>query len=102
MKRPILFCIATLFLTWANAQVDSDEFNKQLQQMREQYNQAAQQSRQEYANFRRQAEADYAASRKKVNEEYAEAVKKAWVEMGEKNLRHCLRIAETFSEDEII
>ncbi len=82
MKRPILFCIATLFLTWANAQVDSDEFNKQLQQMREQYNQAAQQSRQEYANFRRQAEADYAAFRKKANEEYAQAVQKAWTHMG--------------------
>ena len=82
MRKTFLFLFALALAGHAVAQVDSDEYQKQLQRMREQYAQQRDKARQQYDAARSKAEADYAAFRKKANADYAEAVQRAWQQMG--------------------
>ena len=82
MKQTATLLFLLAVATVATAQVDSDAFQRQQQQMRERFSQRQSQARQQYDEARRKAEEEYAAFRKRANEQYAAAMQRAWQRMG--------------------
>lgn len=82
MKQAVTLLFLLALAATVSAQVDSDAFQRQQQQMRERFSQRQSQARQQYDEARRKAEEEYAAFRKRANEQYAAAMQRAWQRMG--------------------